>query len=164
MSIWRSAGHEESMAMVLTQERAWNRRIRPRPADTPTALATHQQPTSRNPAPQRTLPLYLINAPIQPPATRIVPTTVATETADGDSRYNRRNYRKDHDRKGYGLLREKDHQSSTSVNLGSHVFAVPAFGHSESPRTKIETGVFAHTRIAVCSSKRMALSTSKPIR
>jgi hypothetical protein len=69
--------------MVLMQERAWNRQIRPRPADTPTALATHRQPTSRNRVPQRTLLLYLINALNQRPATGIVPTTVATETADG---------------------------------------------------------------------------------
>jgi hypothetical protein len=72
------------MVMVLMQERAWNRQIRLRPADTPTALATHRQPTSRNRAPQRTLLLYLINAPNRRLRCGIVPTYVATAAAVED--------------------------------------------------------------------------------
>jgi len=72
------------MAMVLMQERAWNRQIRPRPADTPTALATHRQPTSRNRAPQRTLQVYPINAPNRRLQCGIVPTYVATAAAVED--------------------------------------------------------------------------------
>lgn len=70
--------------MVLMQERAQNRQIRPRLADTPTALATHRKPTSRNRAPQRTLLVYLINAPNRRLQCGIVPTTVATAASVED--------------------------------------------------------------------------------
>ena len=52
--------------------------------DTPTALATHRKPTSRNRAPQRTLLVYLINAPNRRLQCGIVPTTVATAASVED--------------------------------------------------------------------------------
>jgi hypothetical protein len=70
--------------MVLMQERARNRQIRPRPADTPMALATHRRPTSTNRVPQRTLLVYLINAPNRRLQCGIVPTYVATSAAVED--------------------------------------------------------------------------------